>query len=127
MKGHIVWIQKQVDFPFKSIKGLTLRKDWPEKREKALDEIKKIIKEGNESGKVIVISNRLYGSGPYKYFLEGLKFDMNGKGLAPHPNLTLWLEKGIESTLQHGFSLRLNTIQMSPGPSLPAKVSLSLQ
>ena len=96
MDSHISWIQKQSNPPFKKIIGMTLREDWPDKRAKAVKEIKKVVKEGNSSGKVIIISNRLYGSGPYNHFLKGLKFEMNSKGLAPHPNLTKWLEKGIE-------------------------------
>lgn len=96
MDSHISWIQKQSNPPFKKIIGMTLREDWPDKRAKALKEIKKVVKEGNSSGKVIIISNRLYGSGPYNHFLKGLEFEMNSKGLAPHPNLTKWLEKGIE-------------------------------
>ena len=105
MESHISWIQKQFNPPFKKIIGMTLREDWPNKRAKALIEIKKVIKAGNSSGKVIVISNRLYGSGPYKHFLEGLEFEMNSKGLAPHTNLTRWLEKGVEVAMKKGALL----------------------
>ena len=105
MESHISWIQKQFNPPFKKIIGMTLREDWPNKRAKALIEIKKVIKAGNSSGKVIVISNRLYGSGPYKHFLEGLEFEMNSKGLAPHTNLTRWLEKGVELAMKKGALL----------------------
>ena len=104
MGNHINWIQKQFNPKFKNIKDISLREDWPDKREKALKEIKNIIDEGNKNGKVIVISNRLYGSGPYNYFLKGLDFKMNSKGLAPHPNLTRWLEKGITSVIKNNFS-----------------------
>ena len=92
---------------------MVLREDWPEKREEALNEIKKIIREGNETGKVIIISNRLYGSGPYKHFLKGLKFDINSKGLAPHPNLTTWLEKGIDFAIQIKFLSQNNHLPLS--------------
>ena len=107
MKDHIDWIQKQFNPTFKNIKGMSLREDWPEKREKALNEIVNFIEEGNKRGKVIVISNRLYGSGPYKHFLKGLNFEMNSKGLAPHPNLTRWLEKGIKSLIKNNFSQQI--------------------
>ena len=107
MKDHIDWIQKQFNPTFKNIKGMSLREDWPEKREKALNEIVNIIEEGNKRGKVIVISNRLYGSGPYKHFLKGSNFEMNSKGLAPHPNLTRWLEKGIKSLIKNNFSQQI--------------------
>ena len=107
MKDHIDWIQKQFNPTFKNIKGMSLREDWPGKREKALNEIVNFIEEGNKRGKVIVISNRLYGSGPYKHFLKGLNFEMNSKGLAPHPNLTRWLEKGIKSLIKNKFSQQI--------------------
>ena len=107
MKDHIDWIQKQFNPTFKNIKGMSLREDWPGKREKALNEIVNFIEEGNKRGKVIVISNRLYGSGPYKHFLKGLNFEMNSKGLAPHPNLTRWLEKGIKSVIKNNFSKQI--------------------
>jgi len=124
MKNHIDWIQKQFKPPFKKITDMVLREDWPEKREEALNEIKKIIREGNETGKVIIISNRLYGSGPYKHFLKGLKFDMNSKGLAPHPNLTNWLEKGIDLVIKNKI-LSQNKTNVSKLPlDPPAKVTL---
>ena len=104
---------------------MALREDWPDKREKALNEIKNIIKEGSKGGKVIVISNRLYGSGPYKHFLKGLNFEMNSKGLAPHPNLTRWLEKGIELAIRDKFVTKDKTDVSQWNPSFPAKVTLA--
>ncbi len=44
-----------------------------------------------------------YGSGPYNRFLKGLNYQMNAKGLAPHPNLTRWLEKDIETVVKTDF------------------------
>jgi protoheme ferro-lyase len=124
MKKHIDWVQKQFSHPFKKITGLALREDWPEKRENALSKIKKIIHEGNKEGKVIIISNRLYGAGPYKHFLKGLNYEMNSKGLAPHPNLTKWLEKGIELAIKNKF-LYKNIADVSHwAPIPPSKVTL---
>ena len=125
MKKHIDWLQKQFSQPFKKIIGLALREDWPEKRENALSEIKKIIKEGNKGGKVIVISNRLYGSGPYQHYLKGLNFKMNSKGLAPHPNLTNWLEKGIDLAIRNNFITKDKTDVSQWNPSPPDKVNLA--
>ena len=125
MKKHIDWLQKQFSQPFKKIIGLALREDWPEKRENALSEIKKIIKEGNKGGKVIVISNRLYGSGPYQHYLKGLNFKMNSKGLAPHPNLTNWLEKGIELAIRNKFITKDKTDVSKWNTSPPDKVTLA--
>jgi protoheme ferro-lyase len=124
MKKHIDWVQKQFSHPFKKITDLALREDWPEKRENALSKIKKIIHEGNKGGKVIIISNRLYGSGPYKHFLKGLNYEMNSKGLAPHPNLTRWLEKGIDLAIKNKF-LNKNIADISHlAPIPPSEVTL---
>ena len=103
---------------------MALREDWPEKRKNALIKIKKIIHEGNKVGKVIIISNRLYGSGPYKHFLKGLNFEMNSKGLAPHPNLTHWLEKGVELAIKNNFSSTIKADVSHLAPIPPSKVTL---
>ena len=81
--------------PFQKVIALTTREDWLDKRKKALEQIKEEIGLGNKNGKCIIISDRLYGSGPYDRLLKGVEYDINKKGLAPHANLTLWLENGI--------------------------------
>ena len=105
MQNHLDRIQKNSAIPFKKVIALTLREDWPDKRKEALKEIKKEVELGNQNGRVIIVSDRLYGSGPYKHFLEGIKYDLNYKGLAPHANLTMWLEKGVQRVRRNGFSL----------------------
>ncbi len=108
---NIERIRKGLPRPFKAIKAMTLREDWPEKREQALAQIREEIEQGNRNGgRVLIISNRLYGSGPYHRLLEGAVFEMNGKGLAPHPNMTRWLEKGIEQAVRAAV-----TPQETPG------------
>lgn len=104
MESNIEWIKKQLKDPFKKIMAMTLREDWPEKKKKALTEIRKAIEDGSKNGRVLVISNRLHGSGPYEHALKGMNFTMNKKGFAPNKNMTLWLEKGIESELQRGMA-----------------------
>jgi hypothetical protein len=44
-----------------------------------------------------VISNRVAGAGPYRKYLRSLDYVLNDKGIAPHPNLTRWLEKEIKA------------------------------
>lgn len=87
------------------LKGLlaaTVREDWPEKREKAVVQLKEKIEEAKRHGSVLLISHRLRGAGPYRALLErvGIKnkedYEINGKGFVPHPAITRWLEKGIE-------------------------------
>jgi len=86
----------------KGLLAATVREDWPEKREKAVAQLKEQIKEAKRQGTVLLISHRLRGAGPYRALLEGVgiknkeDYEMNGKGFVPHPAITRWLEKGIE-------------------------------
>jgi hypothetical protein len=79
----------------RSIRAATVREDWPELREKAVAEIRHTIQEEAKEGRVLVIADRLYGSGPYKKLLAGLDYVLNDKGLA-HPDLSRWLEVEVE-------------------------------
>lgn len=106
MKKHADYIQNNSKIPFKDIRGLTVREDWPDKRKQALKSIRTLIQEGSKTGRTLIISNRLYGSGRYDEFFEGLTYEMSRKGLAPHPNLTRWLEQGIENSVQNGFKVQ---------------------
>ncbi|MDN5940531.1 MAG: hypothetical protein L0H94_01500 [Nitrospira sp.] len=78
----------------KSIKALTVREDWPKEREQAVAAVRATIEEAAKHGRVLVIANRLYGSGPYKKMLQGLPYEINEKGLID-PVLTRWLEDGL--------------------------------
>lgn len=78
----------------KTIKALTVREDWPKEREKAVADVRATIDEASKQGRVLIIANRLYGSGPYKKILKGLNFELNEKGLVD-PVLTRWLEDGL--------------------------------
>jgi sirohydrochlorin ferrochelatase len=99
MSEHVSHVKKLTKTPFRAIKVATVREDWPEKRAKAVADLKEMIAEGNRDGRVLVIANRLYGSGPYARLLAGSTYVMNDQGFAPHPNLTRWLETGIERTI----------------------------
>lgn len=78
----------------KTIKALTVREDWPQEREKAVAAVRATVEEAGKQGRVLVIANRLYGSGPYKKMLQGLTYEINEKGLVD-PILTRWLEDGL--------------------------------
>ena len=118
MQTHLDKIQKESTVPFKKIIALTLREDWPDKRKEALEKIKGEIKLGNRNGRVIVISDRLYGSGPYTQFLKDIEYDINHKGLASHANLTKWLEEGIEREIKKGFSSTRSEETIAQKPNL---------
>ncbi|MFQ5534081.1 MAG: hypothetical protein ACE5EM_04570 [Sphingomonadales bacterium] len=99
MNRNIDRIKEGLDEPFREIKAMTVREDWPEIRRRALQDIRAFIEQRSRNGRVIVISNRLYGSGPYRQYLDGLDYVLDGRGLAPHSNLTRWAEKGVEAAL----------------------------
>lgn len=90
----------------RALLSATVREDWPEKRERAVAQLKEKIEEGKRNGRVLLISHRLRGAGPYQGLLEkvGLKrgkdYEMNGAGFAPHPVLTRWLQKGIAQQIR---------------------------
>lgn len=99
VERNIDWIEKSLDTPFRDIRAMSLREDWPDKRAAAIEEIHAYLEAANENGRAIVVANRLYGSGSYRRYLEGESFAMNGQGLIPHPNFTRWVEK----TLREGI------------------------
>lgn len=102
MERRAQFIKESSGKAFKAIRVATLREDWPEKREKAVLEIRKIIEEASQNGgKAIVISNRIAGAGPYQKYLKGLDYLFNGTGIAPHPNLTRWIEQEIEKGVEN--------------------------
>ncbi|MGE3153536.1 MAG: hypothetical protein AB7G48_06920 [Nitrospiraceae bacterium] len=99
IRTNIDWVKKDSRCAsFKAIKPATVREDWPEKREKAVADVRKMIEEDAKTGRVLVIANRMYGSGPYKKMLNGLEYVLNEKGFASSA-LTKWLEEGIERTV----------------------------
>jgi hypothetical protein len=81
----------------RAIRAATVREDWPEQREKAVNDVRRMIQDASQHGRALVIANRLYGSGPYRTLFDGLEYTLNDKGLA-HPVLTEWLETGIART-----------------------------
>jgi len=106
MLDHVERIKNMTKSRFRDIKVATVREDWPKERKQAVAQLKEMIQKGNHAGRVLLISNRLYGAGPYKNLLEevGLKegadYVINRKGFAPHPVLTRWLDEGIGRTIQ---------------------------
>ena len=104
-EGNAMWlsiIQTHIDrlkqdthcAQLKAIRAATVREDWPEQREKAVHDVRRMIQDAARHGRALVIANRLYGAGPYRTLFDGLDYTLNDKGLA-HPMLTQWLETGI--------------------------------
>lgn len=89
---------------FRRIEVMTLREDWPEKREEAEERIRAFVtRASEEDGEAIVIPFRVFGFGPYEEVLEGLKYSSNGKGLIPHVAVSQWLDRQAASLRQGPF------------------------
>lgn len=119
VERNIDWIEQVLDVRFRDIRAMSLREDWPDKREAAFREIRGYLETANEKGRAIVVSNRLYGSGSYRKFLEGEEYVMNGQGLIPHPNFARW----VETTLREGIDIlkgRSKQASADEGPSIGA-------
>lgn len=80
--------------PLRRVKVMTLREDWPDKREQAVDEIRAFVAHAAaQDGVAIVIPFRVQGFGPYEKVLEGLDYVSDGVGLVPHPDVTAWVRR----------------------------------
>lgn len=91
--------------PFRRVQVMTLREDWPEKREEAEQQVRGFIERaGREGGNAIVIPYRVQGFGPYTKVLEGLDYVSDGKGLVPHPAVTEWVRSEAEALRDNAFT-----------------------
>lgn len=80
--------------PMRRIKVMTLREDWPGKREEATAQIRGFVARATaENGIAIVVPFRVQGFGPYAQVLEGLEYRADGHGLVPHPLVTNWVRR----------------------------------
>lgn len=78
--------------PFHKVEVMTLREDWPEKRQAAEEQVRGFIATTTKEGRqAIVIPFRLSGFGPYIEVLKGLTYVSDGQGLLPHDNVTEWI------------------------------------
>jgi len=90
--------------PFKRVEVMTLREDWPEKREEAERRIRTFVGTAAADGlTAIVIPFRVRGFGPYAQVLGGLEYIADGQGLVPHAQVTEWIANQIEALRQGTF------------------------
>jgi len=101
MERQAEFIRAKAPGNFRAIKVATVREDWPDKRERAVADVRKMVEDAQrDGGRALVISNRIAGAGPYRRFLAGLDYVLNDQGIAPHPNLTRWIEEQIEAWIK---------------------------
>ncbi|PHQ70035.1 MAG: hypothetical protein COB97_05940 [Paracoccus sp.] len=78
--------------PFYEVKALTMRDDWPKKRDLARREIRAFVNKARDEGRrVLVVPYRLSGFGPQASMLKGLEIVTDGKGLLPDPAVGNWM------------------------------------
>jgi sirohydrochlorin ferrochelatase len=84
----------RTSLPFHEVKVMTLREDWPEKRQEAEQRVMEYVARAQKEGrKAIVIPFRLSGFGPYAEVLAGHEYVADQKGLLPHANITRWITR----------------------------------
>jgi hypothetical protein len=77
---------------FRAIHCRTVREDWPEKREKAVAEIRGLVEQAQaDGGRCLVIPYRLAGFGGYAEVLNGLSYEAEKTGFLPHPLIDEWI------------------------------------
>ena len=97
------------EVPFRRVEVMTLREDWPEKREAAEERVREFVRRANEEGgQAIVIPYRVFGFGPYAEILEGLDYTSDGQGLIPHEAVTQWIDKQASSLQTDTFRLPID-------------------
>jgi len=82
--------------PFREVRTATLRDDAPPPvRKKAVRALRREVRRLSREGGVLVVPLLVARGGieaKVLKALDGLKFRWEGRGLAPHPNLTRWVE-----------------------------------
>lgn len=82
---------------FRRIEVMTLREDWPEKRQEAEKRVRSYIEQAShDGGTAIVIPYRVQGFGPYAKVLDGMSYVSDGKGLLPSPAVEEWVRRQAE-------------------------------
>lgn len=95
--------------PFRRVQVMTLREDWPEKREEAERRIRAFVESARDDGiTTIVIPFRVQGFGPYAQVLDGLDYVSDGQGLIPHTEVTQWIAGQIKSLRSGSFRSPVN-------------------
>lgn len=88
------------DRPYADVRVMTLREDWPEKRQEAVARIRAAVEAGTAAGlSTLVVPFRVQGFGPYAEVLAGLDYRADQAGLLPHPAVTAWIEAEADRML----------------------------
>lgn len=85
---------------FREIRVGTWREDWPDKREAAIEAVRRDIEAAQrDGGRAIVVPARTTSQGPARELLPDLEFEL-GEGFAPHPLFVEWLREQVAAGLE---------------------------
>jgi sirohydrochlorin ferrochelatase len=100
--SHMQMVARLKARHFRDIQYATWREDWPELREKAIQNIRTMVERAaQDGGTPIVIPARTTRGGREEEWLKGLNYVYNGKGFAPHPTFERWVEEQILIAMAH--------------------------
>ncbi len=103
--------------PFRRVQVMTLREDWPEKRQEAEGRIRAFVSGARDNGvTTIVIPFRVQGFGPYAKVLTGLDYVADSVGLVPHPNVAQWIVQEIRTLQREAFRSPVCTTESPDKP-----------
>ncbi|MEX2478183.1 MAG: hypothetical protein WD357_07085 [Gracilimonas sp.] len=100
--AHMEKTAEEKGYDFRDFKFENWREDWPDLREKHINNVRNMVKEASEDGgTAIVVPARTTKGGHAQRWLGDLDFKHNGEGFAPHPLFVEWVESLILESLGH--------------------------
>jgi len=99
---HMQKTASEMGYNFRDFKFENWREDWPELRDKHINNVREMVKNASEDGgTAIVVPARTTKGGHAQRWLSDLDFKHNGEGFAPHPLFVEWVEGLIQESLNH--------------------------
>jgi len=100
--AHMEKTAAEMGYNFRDFKFENWREDWPELRDKHINNVREMVKRASEDGgTAIVVPARTTKGGHAQRWLSDLDFKHNGEGFAPHPLFVEWVEGLIQESLNH--------------------------
>jgi hypothetical protein len=100
--AHMEKTAEEMGYNFRDFKFENWREDWPDLRDKHINNVREMVKTASEDGgTAIVVPARTTKGGHAQRWLSDLEFKHNGEGFAPHPLFVEWVESLIEESMDY--------------------------
>ncbi|WP_340105540.1 sirohydrochlorin chelatase [Rhodohalobacter sp. 8-1] len=100
--AHMEKTADEMGYNFRDFKFENWREDWPDLRDKHINNVREMVKIASEDGgTAIVVPARTTKGGHAQRWLSDLDFKHDGEGFAPHPLFVEWVEGLIQESLNH--------------------------